>query len=360
MVGVGEAGDPFGRGREEHAVAGLAGANTKADGEVGLAGPGVEEDDVLFAGDEVQRAQVRDRRSLQRSGVVVVELLQALGAGNRAVRMRPSPPWASRAATSRWRQAARNSWCDQPSARARSASRPGASRSVGALSARRGMRARRSGHGWSWSAHRAAPSVRPKAVSESVRQRSSTSAGSPRVMLGCAARSRAAARAWSGSVIVWCLAQQRPWSATRRPSQTPARGPGPRSLDTAADHRRGDRVVVGVQAHVVVARQPQRGPPPGRRRDRWQLQHRGAVGVDPLRRRSRARGGDVGWPAAASHRAARCSPPGRRTCGRAETTSPDRRWRAPPGPWPPGRPHPGSRPWCPARRGRRARARSAP
>jgi hypothetical protein len=81
MVGVGEAGDPFGRGREEHAVAGLAGANTKADGEVGLAGPGVEEDDVLFAGDEVQRAQVRDRRSLQRSGVVVVELLQALGGG---------------------------------------------------------------------------------------------------------------------------------------------------------------------------------------------------------------------------------------------------------------------------------------
>jgi hypothetical protein len=63
-------------------VAGLAGANTEADGEVGLAGPGwSEEDDVLFAGDEVQRAQVRDRLSLQRSGVVVVELLEALAGG---------------------------------------------------------------------------------------------------------------------------------------------------------------------------------------------------------------------------------------------------------------------------------------
>ena len=59
-----------------------------------------------------------------------------LRAGNRAARMRPSPPWDSRAATSRCRQATRNSSCDQDSARARSASRATDSRSVGAFSAR--------------------------------------------------------------------------------------------------------------------------------------------------------------------------------------------------------------------------------
>jgi hypothetical protein len=55
-------------------------------------------------------------------------------------------------------------------------------------------------------------------------------------------------------------------------------------LDAAADHRRVHRVVVGVQAHVVVTGQPQRCPPAGRRRDWRQAQHRGAVGVDPVGR----------------------------------------------------------------------------
>jgi N-methylhydantoinase A/oxoprolinase/acetone carboxylase beta subunit len=59
-----------------------------------------------------------------------------LRAGNRAARMRPSPPWASRAATSRCRQAARNSSCVQPSDRARSARRSTAPASEGAFSAR--------------------------------------------------------------------------------------------------------------------------------------------------------------------------------------------------------------------------------
>ena len=45
-----------------------------------------------------------------------------LRAGNRAARIRPSPPWDSRAETSRCRQAARNSSWVQDSARARSAS----------------------------------------------------------------------------------------------------------------------------------------------------------------------------------------------------------------------------------------------
>ena len=95
------------------------------DGQVGLAGAGrAEEDHVLLGGDEVQGAQVGDQvafagrgrgRSRTPPGV--------LRAGNRAARIRPSPPWDSRAETSRCRQAARNSSWVQDSARARSASR---------------------------------------------------------------------------------------------------------------------------------------------------------------------------------------------------------------------------------------------
>ena len=55
-------------------------------------------------------------------------------------------------------------------------------------------------------------------------------------------------------------------------------------LDPAADHRRVDGVVVGVQPDVVVAGQPGRGPPPGRRGDRRQRQHRRLVGGDPVGR----------------------------------------------------------------------------
>src|SRR5215218_9850065 len=50
--------------------------------------------------------------------------------------MRPSPPWDSRAARARCRQATRNSSWLQPSARARSASRATEVRRVGAFSAR--------------------------------------------------------------------------------------------------------------------------------------------------------------------------------------------------------------------------------
>ena len=56
--------------------------------------------------------------------------------GNRAARMRPSPPWDSRAETSRCRHATRNSSWVQDSERARSASRATASRMVGVFRAR--------------------------------------------------------------------------------------------------------------------------------------------------------------------------------------------------------------------------------
>jgi hypothetical protein len=60
-LGVGEQGDPFGRGAKGDAVASEAGPDPQGDREVRLPVPGrPEEDDVLFAGEEVQLAQVQD------------------------------------------------------------------------------------------------------------------------------------------------------------------------------------------------------------------------------------------------------------------------------------------------------------
>ena len=95
--------------------------------------------------------------------------------------------------------------------------------------------------------------------------------------------------------MVWCQAQIRSWSATSRPSQSArTRCQVGDDLDAAADHRRVHRVVVAVQAHVVVTRQPRRGPPPGRRRDRRQRRASPArsaairsVGAQPSARRGR-------------------------------------------------------------------------
>jgi hypothetical protein len=53
-------------------------------------------------------------------------------------------------------------------------------------------------------------------------------------------------------------------------------------LHAAADHRRVDRVVIAVQADVVVTRQPQRARPARLWRDRRQRQHRGPVSLDPV------------------------------------------------------------------------------
>jgi hypothetical protein len=51
---------PFGGGGERDAVAGLAGPDADADGEVGLAGAGrAEEHDVGALGDEVEGAEVQ-------------------------------------------------------------------------------------------------------------------------------------------------------------------------------------------------------------------------------------------------------------------------------------------------------------
>jgi hypothetical protein len=90
----------------------------------------------------------------------------ALRAGNRAALIRPSPPWASRAATSRCRQAARNSSWDHPSDRlARPAVRlpPAATRfqRLGQVGQLAGQVSSRGGCG----GHHAAPPSTPRAVS---------------------------------------------------------------------------------------------------------------------------------------------------------------------------------------------------
>ena len=78
-VGDGEAVDPFGGGGEHDAVAGVAGADRQADGEVGLAGAGrAEEHDVVAGGDEVEGAEVGDDVTLEGALVVAVELVEAL------------------------------------------------------------------------------------------------------------------------------------------------------------------------------------------------------------------------------------------------------------------------------------------
>ena len=221
-----------------------------------------------------------------------------LRAGNRAARMRPSPPWDSRAATSRCRQATRNSSCDQDSSRARAASRSTDSRSVGAFSARvrNAISASRSRAFLAAGAAITPPRRRRRPAR---RRRPGCAARPPARPPGAARstrcrRSPAAAALCSGSVIAWCQAQARSWSATSLPA---AEGPDPVQpgdhLDPPADHGRVDRVVVGVQADVVVAGQPRRGPPPGRRRDRRQGQHRGrsaairSAGAQPSARRGR-------------------------------------------------------------------------
>ena len=287
MVGVGEPVDPLGGGGEQDPVPGLAGADRDAGGQVGLPGSGrAEEDHVLFGGDEVQPAEVGDQVAFQAAGMVEVEVLEGLRAGNRAALIRPSPPWASRAATSRCRHAARNSSWVHASARARSASRPTASRRRRRLQ-RPGQEGEFAGHvprrrcSWRPSRH---PAVEWRAEGGVV-------VGEARAfhLAGWAGRTRSsrpprssfAATTWSRSVIVWCRAHTRVVVGDQL-AVTPHLDPVQvgADQDPPADRGRVHRVVVAVQPHVVVPRQPRRrspsrspaapvaaaASPPGRRR----------------------------------------------------------------------------------------------
>ena len=80
--GFGEPGDPFGRGRELHALAGEARADRERDREVCFAGAGrSEQDHVLFGVEEVQLPEVLDHGLLDRALEGEVELLQRLAGG---------------------------------------------------------------------------------------------------------------------------------------------------------------------------------------------------------------------------------------------------------------------------------------
>jgi hypothetical protein len=78
-LGVGQQRDPLGRGPEGDAVPGEAGADPQRDAQVGLAGAGrPQQDDVLFAGDEVELAEVQDGVARDRGLKGEVELLERL------------------------------------------------------------------------------------------------------------------------------------------------------------------------------------------------------------------------------------------------------------------------------------------
>ena len=178
----------------------------------------------------------------------------------------------------------------------------------GAFERGAGTRPRRSGPGrwrrparWSWSGWSCHPSI----DSRLGRARSGvvvTERADLHVVDRCRAQQpdpRNSAAPWpprhrSAMLIVWCLAQTCPWSATRpsqntrtraRPRLARGRRPGRRRTPGPAPGRRGrrpcgrpitagvHRVVVAVQPDVVVAGQPGRAPPTGHRSDRRQRQH---------------------------------------------------------------------------------------
>ena len=135
-VGVGEAGDPLGRGREQHPVAVVGGGDAEAGGEVGLAGAGrAEQDDVAGFGQERRRRPTRRPVGARRVGRPSRTPRSSCGAANPAARIRSWAPEALRAATSRSRTAARYSSWVQPASRAWSASRAAASVIRGAFNA---------------------------------------------------------------------------------------------------------------------------------------------------------------------------------------------------------------------------------
>src|SRR6185503_11760773 len=137
VMSFGQTGDPLGGGREQDTMAGLAGPDRDAYGQMSLASarrPRKTTLSLAATKSSVPRWAMVSRlrpRAWSKSNSS-----NDFREGNRAARMRPSPPWDSRAETSRCKQATRNSSCVHDSARARSARRATASRIVGAFRAR--------------------------------------------------------------------------------------------------------------------------------------------------------------------------------------------------------------------------------
>ena len=249
-----------------------------------------------------------------------------LRAGNRAARMRPSPPCDSRAETSRCRQATRNSSCDpgfgagaigQPRHRLAQGRRlecSGQERHLGGqITAGLGGLRGRGGH------HATPPSVL-ELVSELVVGAGVGAGGDAECGVVVVQAADLHLRFGNGSQHAGPLVAQQlrrgdvfgvgdrlvpgpdPLVIGDRPSLTEHPHPGQvgDDLDAPTDDRRVHRVVVAVQADVVITRQPQRRPPPRRGRDRRQGEHRLAVGGDPVGRRAAQRpaaaGVDQGEP----------------------------------------------------------------
>jgi hypothetical protein len=106
VVGLGQAGDSVGSGRERDTVPGVAGLGRQRGRKVGFAGAGgSEKDHVLLGGDEIQRPHVSDLTRLMPVAWVKSNSSNNLWAGNRAALTLSSPSWAARAVTSRSRQA---------------------------------------------------------------------------------------------------------------------------------------------------------------------------------------------------------------------------------------------------------------
>ena len=77
-MGLGEAGDPVGRGREQHPVSVPGGGDSQGGGQVCLTGAGrAEQDDVAGLGQEAARGQGSDLLTCRWLGIEV-EVLEGL------------------------------------------------------------------------------------------------------------------------------------------------------------------------------------------------------------------------------------------------------------------------------------------
>ena len=215
-VGVAEAVDPFGGGGERDAVAGLAGADARARWRGGSCR--------CRAGRGTRRCRGRRRSRGCRGGRSTSRLRERwwskskssrlLRAGNRAARMRSSPPLVLAGGDLAFEAGGEELFMGPASVRARSASRSTAAASDGAFKrpAQVGDVGGRLGRAWWPSRHPGRPVVDGEVAFLDARRRT-------RRRRCASARIARSARACSGAAGVWCLARQRRGGRPRSPSQ---------------------------------------------------------------------------------------------------------------------------------------------
>ena len=254
---------------------GLAGADRQSDREVGFAGAGwAEEHHVLPGGDEVQGAQVGDEVAFEAAGVVEVELLQRFAGGE------PGGPDAALTAVAfpgghLPLQAGDQELLVRPGLGSGPFGQPGHRVPQRRRLQRPGQVGDLGGRSLGPVVVRAAAITPPRRRRHPgpARCRSRSGRGpAPRVRASDAPlgplpaqRDRRRDVPGIGDRLVPCpdplvLGDRRALADAADRVQVGDH------LDPAADHRGVHRVVVAVDADVVVPRQPQRGAPPGRRR----------------------------------------------------------------------------------------------